>query len=119
MNYKQLETADKVKTCVLSGDATIMLVSKKTGDRFTYRIKKSEQNRMTKCLNVEILFGSDYEFLGKIFNHGNYIHGYASKISFRAVSNKAFDWFWWKISKDGHLPDGLGVWQKLELGELA
>lgn len=86
---------------ILGGKATVTLVSKRTGDRFTYRVQGKDVGSTgnQKTLHfVSVLTGpnnqEDYEFLGTIFEDGVYRHGGRSQIPRQAPSAKAWDWTW-------------------------
>lgn len=88
------------KVFILAGNATFTLVSKKTGVRFTYRVRASKSGGPRYF--VSVLTGSnnesDYEYLGTIFPEGlRYYHGKKSRISPTAPSAKAFEWFFGRL----------------------
>jgi hypothetical protein len=78
-----------------AGNATFTLRSKKTGGRFTYRVRQSEDD--ASFFFVQLLTGpdntADYAYLG-VIRRGVYFHGKKSRITRDAPSNKAFEWFW-------------------------
>ncbi len=99
------------KAYLLAGDAKVTIVSKKTGDRFTYRVKAKDEIQTTlgnpppKSLHfVSVLNGpdneTDYRFLGTIFNGQVYAHGRKSNISAEAPSAKAFSWVWANLGSE-------------------
>jgi hypothetical protein len=103
------------KNYILGGDATVTLVSKRTGDRFTYRVRRAPpragQAEDQLPYFVSVLTGPDnrhdYQFLGTIFPDGRYRHGTKSKLSPEAPSAVAWAWTW------AHLDtDRLEVWHE-------
>ena len=72
----QLTTIEAVKNFVFAGSATVTLRSKKTGERFTYKIKASDDG---ECHFVKYLRGPanerDYAYLGYIRKNKRYAHG--------------------------------------------
>src|SRR3990172_5551964 len=99
------------KAYMLAGDAKVTIVSKKTGDRFTYRVKAKDQIQGTlgattpKSLHfVSVLTGpdneSDYRFLGTVVDGKVYAHGRKSNISNDAPSAKAFQWVWANLDSE-------------------
>lgn len=112
----QLKTAAETKTFVLAGNATLTLVSRMSGNRFTFKIRKPSAE---KPHFVKLLRGtdneSDFTFLGTIFPTGEYRHGMRSSIGAEADSAKAFEWFWRQVSK-GELPPTLEVWHEGRCG---
>ena len=102
-----------------AGKATVTLVSKKTGNRFTYRLTASEDGQ---CHFVSLLSGpdntADYQYIGRI-SRNVYWHGRKvprpGDISRDAPSAKAFDWAWKAIVR-GTLPDQLEIWHEGRCG---
>lgn len=82
-----------IKSFVMAGNAIFTIKSIRTGGRFTYRIRLSEDGRV---YFVSVLTGSDnengYAYLG-IIRDGQYHRGQKSRISTEATSAKAFEWF--------------------------
>lgn len=127
----QLQDARSALNYILAGNAKVTLVSKKTGTRFTYRVR--EPNPTThntgavqafskrKILFVSLLTGPDndtsYSYLGQIYpSDMNYQHGRKSRISVLALSAKAFAWFWDNL-QEGKIPDQLEVWHEGTCGK--
>ena len=83
------------KQFALAGNARFTLVSKKTGTRFTFRIRHPGEDRPWF---VSLLTGSDnesdYTFFGTIFLDGTFRPSKKSPIGPTAPSVKGFDWFW-------------------------
>jgi len=92
------------KPYILGGNATITVVSKESGTRFTYRIRAKEVDNDRTLHFVSVLRGpentSDYTFLGTVFPDGNYRHGSRSKVAADAPSAKAFAWLWTHLDSD-------------------
>lgn len=113
----QLKTVDAIRDFLLAGNARFTLVSKRTGIRFTYRIRKPEEARPVHF--VQVLTGSDneasYTYLGTIFDGRRYAHGVRSKIRWEVPSARAFHWFW-NLLNVNRLPDSLEVWHEGRCG---
>lgn len=131
MNFKgQLTTATAATAFTLAGNATITLVSKRTGTRFTYKVRrpKSERGQPPSTVYfVSVLSGPDNEqdfaYLGMIrtvkvpmktvgFHHG----GHKAKVKPGAPSAMAFAWYWGKLVTQGVLPEELEVWHEGRCG---
>lgn len=112
----QLQTAADCKAFALAGNATLTLKSKKTGTRFTYRVRQPDED---KPHFVGLLSGPDneasYTFLGTIFSSGEYRHGARSTLQHDAPSARAFSWFWDAMSHNV-LPEQLEVWHEGRCG---
>jgi len=93
-NSKQL-TSENVSAFLFAGNATFTLVSKKTGKRFTYKLKRTPFN-LTKFY-LSVLTGpensSDFEYLGLVNLLYCYQPGNSSRITRQAPSNYAIIWF--------------------------
>jgi hypothetical protein len=118
-----------IREFVVAGNATVTLVSRKTDDRFTFRIRATpnEADRPRQpgwpTHFVHVLTNPDnengYTYLGNVrtFPNGevSYDHGRKSKIDSAAPSARAFAWFFTKIVTDQKdpgefkLPDGRGA----------
>ena len=80
---------------ILAGKAIFTVTSKKSGVRFTFKVRQVNENQPHF---VSLLSGPDntssYTFLGTIFNKQNYFHGRKSRIGSDAPSALAFNWVW-------------------------
>jgi hypothetical protein len=85
----------ELATFATAGNATFTVKSTRTGNRFTYKVRKPNQDGPAF---VALLSGpnneSDFRFLGTIFPDGNYRHGRKSTVSPTAPSAVAFAWVW-------------------------
>lgn len=116
-NRALLTNAVDTRTFVLGGNARVTLVSERTGARFTYRVRASNDGRVNF---VALLSGSDndsdYEFIGTIFSDGAYRPGRKSRVSPDAPSAKAFDWVWRRLAAD-IMPTEVQVWHEGRCGK--
>lgn len=107
------------KQFALAGNATFTLVSLRTGTRFTYRVRASEDGSIHF---VSLLTGSDntsnYQYLGHIFSDGRFVHGRKSRISRDVTSAKAFAWYWDALVR-GVLPPESEFWHEGRCGRCA
>lgn len=94
---------------LLAGKAIFTIVSKATGVRFTYKVKKHPEKDLWF---VSVLTGSDnysnYSYLGSIFfnGYGDYREFRStakSRITVDAPSFKAFRWFFSQLENNGSL----------------
>lgn len=102
----RMTEAERIKRFILAGNATFTIVSQKTGARFTFKVRESDDG---KVFFVKVLTGSnneeDFTFLGTIWSDSRaYRRGNRSPISESAPSAKAFGWFWSKLL-GGTLPE--------------
>jgi len=111
----QLSTVESICRFMFAGKATITLRSLKSGARFTYRIKESDDG---KCHFVSLLHGPDNEgdfiYLGH-FRGGSYSHGRKSTVGINAPGSRAFEWFAANLLKNV-LPANLEVWHEGKCG---
>ena len=114
----RLTTRADVQTFMLAGNATFTLKSEKTGNRFTYRIRASEDGHVHF---VGLLNGADNEsnflYLG-IIRAGIYSHGRKSKIGETAPAAMAFSLFHANL-QTGRLPQEVQVWHEGRCGRCA
>lgn len=107
---------------LVGGNAVVTFESRKTGARFTYRIRLADprpgDDREPPHF-VAVLTGannnSDYTYLGTIFGKKVYAHGKKSKIASDAPSAVAFAWAWKHLSA-GRMPPQMTVWHEGRCG---
>lgn len=103
---------------MLAGNSRFTIVSKKTGVRFTYRVRNADD----KPAFVSVLTGpnneDDYEFIGSIFNSNVFVPGRKSRIKRDAPSVTAFAWVIDRILKGLTLPN-LEFWHEGRCGRCA
>jgi hypothetical protein len=113
-------TAAAARAFLLGGNATVTLLSVKTGTRFTYKIRANDEGDVHF---VSLLSGpdneSDYSYLGRIDAKGRLWVGrrvpQAGDISEDAPSAMAFRWAWLRLLQD-ILPDTLEIWHEGRCG---
>lgn len=121
----RLDGSSRIRAFILAGNATFTLVSKKTGTRFTYRVRAGEIREgatLPDVWFVSLLVGSDnegdYAFLGSIFaRDGVYRPGKKSKVSPDAPGAKAFAWFWSRLAL--REPETVEFWHAGRCGRCA
>lgn len=108
----RFEKAEDAVRYIRAGAATVTLRSQKTGDRFTYKIEKSEDG---KVHFVNVLVGSDnessYKYMG-ILKRDGFAHGKKARVEETAGSVIAFTWAWKKLATENRLPSQLEVWHE-------
>jgi Family of unknown function (DUF6011) len=90
----RLETPEAASKFLFAGNATLTLKSKKTGDRFTYKVEATDDK---KCHFASVLVGpentTDFKYFG-YFRNDNFNYGKAkAKVAEDAPSVRAFLWF--------------------------
>lgn len=100
----------------LAGNATLTIRSKKTGMRFTYKIRASEDGNVHF---VSLLRGSDNEsdftYFGYIKKAVFFPGGRKARVCSDAPAVQAFEWVWHKLV-NGKIPDQLEVWHEGRCG---
>jgi hypothetical protein len=90
---------------VLAGNAVFTLQSKKTGERFTYRVRAAETGPMHF---VSVLTGpnnsTDWKYLGFLRRSVYFYGGSKAKIGRFAPSARAFLWFWTNTMRGVAMP---------------
>lgn len=117
----RLETSERVVKFCLAGNATITLVSVRTGKRYTFRIRRPDDFDPNRPIwFVSVLKGSDNEadfgYIGQITTQRHiYMRGNKCWKDWYAASD-AFKWAWrWFVSHSGIHPD-LEVWHEGRCG---
>jgi hypothetical protein len=124
-----LATAADVRAFVLAGNATITLVSKKTGARYTYRVREvpADPGRAPGPVShfVHVLTDPDnergYTYLGNVYTRASgvsYSHGRKSRIEPNAPSARGFNWLFDRVMDHGEAPEAadLEVWHEGRCG---
>jgi hypothetical protein len=111
----RLLNANTALRFMLGGNATITIRSRRTGTRFTYKLKAAEDGAITF---VSVLTGpdngADYAYLGYV-KRDVYWHGKKSRIAASAPSAVAFNWTYRQLVKR-HMPDALELWHEGSCG---
>lgn len=113
----QLRSVEEIREFAFAGNARLTLVSKRTGARFTFKIRKPSPEKphfVTLFTGTDNM--ADYTFLGTIFQQGYYAHGSRSKIPVDAPAARAFEWFYLKLTK-GELHPDVEVWHEGRCGK--
>ena len=115
-------TAADARAFMTGGNATVTLVSTKTGTRFTYRLRANDEGDV---FFVSLLGGpdneSDYRYMGRIargvFWQGRKVPK-PGDVGPDAPSSLAFKWAWERLAK-GVLLDSLEIWHEGRCGRCA
>lgn len=115
----RLTTADQVERFAKAGNATLTLVSLKTGKRYTFRVRKPDDfTEQRPIWFVSVLKGGDNEadfgYIGQITPRLGYQRGKKCWRDWYAASD-AFNWFWVNV-ENNHMPDVLEVWHEGRCG---
>ena len=117
-----LKTSALVREFVQAGNATFTLLSTKTEQRFTYRVRLPENGNGTLFF-VSLLTGSDnensYSYIGTLRagpNGYRFEHGRKSKIAANALGVTAFAWFVGMVFQNQTIPASLEVWHEGRCG---
>jgi hypothetical protein len=104
------DTAD-VKTYTLAGNATITLSSERTGARYTYKIRRAEDDagNPKDVWFVGLLTGPDnyvdYQYMGMLNDTAGFRLTAKSKYSADSIPVRAFQFFWKHIAQDRMPPE--------------
>lgn len=120
----QLHKPDDVRAFVFAGNARLTLVSRRTGQRFTYRVRCPREGAP---YFVSVLVGNDNEtsyaylghYRGKVGRWPEvprFEHGRKSKITTDAPSAKAWRFFDRVVNEDDSMRDDLEVWHEGRCG---
>lgn len=104
---------------ITAGNATVTFLNTKSGNRFTFKIKKCKQDRQTVLKDdiffVSILTSPDtYQYIGTM-KDGSYKHGKTSKISTTAQSVQVFNYVLKKLQSNS-LPTFIEIWHEGKCG---
>jgi len=115
----QLTDPAAIREFVLAGNARITLASRKTGARFTYRVRRPKDGDGPVSHFVDVLSGpeneADYAYLGH-YRDGRFSHGRKSKVGADAPSARAWRWFDTVVILHRRVPQELEVWHEGRCG---
>jgi hypothetical protein len=114
----RLSDARAARDFVLGGRAVFTLQSRRTGNRFTFSVRRPEDKPQGGLWFVGLLSGpdntSDFQYVGLV-REGTlgqrFEHGRKSRVSPDAPSVVAIDWFLRQLAKN-QLPDAVEVWHE-------
>lgn len=109
--HGQLTDPIKARQFIRAGNAIVTFVSRKSGERFTYKIRASEDGSIhfVSVLNGPDN-GGDYVYLG-IIRRDVFARTAKSRIDADAKSAVAFKWVWQQIAA-GRMPGSLEIWHE-------
>ncbi len=103
---------------MLAGNAHVTFQSRRTGTRFTYRVRAPRDRGLGRDVRfVSVLTGPDmYDYLGCVYPNKTYYHGRKSRIAADAPSAIAFAWLWRTLSA-GKMHPELAVYHEGRCGK--
>ena len=109
------EKVENARKFITAGKAIFTIRNGKTGNRFTYRVKKCKDKDIWF---VSVLTGTDnehsYTYMGSIFNT-TFRSTAKSKITADAISYKAFS-YTWSMLLENKLPNCIEIWHEGRCG---
>ena len=110
----RLEKPEDAQRFIFAGNATVTLRSTKTGNRFTYKVQKSDDG---KVHFVKVLTGpentTDFTYMGLFGRGGTYFHGKKEKTPISPDAPCAKAWGFFVDCLDGlTFPNTLEVWHE-------
>ena len=116
MNSVAMLAPASLSAFVFAGNATFTVRSERTGNRFTFKMRKPQENGPHF---LSLLSGSDnendFKFIGTVFPSGEYRHGKRSRVNESAPSAKAARWVIERVLK-GEPLKGCEVWHEGKCG---
>ncbi len=101
---------------IMAGNSTVTFKSLTSGKHFTYKVKRAKDKNIRF---VSVLYGdnnSDYQYIGCIFDKGDFRHTKGSKVGKDSLSFKGFLWAWNHL-RTLKIPDTLEVWHEGRCGK--
>lgn len=100
---------------IFAGNSLFTVVNSKTGNRFTFKVKKNKKSE-SEMHFVKVLTNPEiYEFIGTCFDK-KYKHSQKSRISVEAQSVLVFNWIV-KNLQQGTLPEFIEIWHEGRCGK--
>lgn len=106
---------------MLAGNAHVTFQSRRTGTRFTYKVRAAHGEGAFRSSGVShfvsVLTGPDYyEYLGCLYDSRNYARGRKSIVSTDAPSAVAFAWVW-RYLISGRMHPDLAIYHEGRCGK--
>jgi hypothetical protein len=118
MTSAPITTASAALSAMLAGNATLTLVSKKTGSRYTFNVKAPREEDGTRSEGtrfVSLLTGpnneTDYSYIGMIRRDGRGFRTTAKTAAPESAPVKGFGWAF-EALRNGRLPETLEIWHE-------
>ncbi len=109
----QMYDVSDVKRFVFAGNARFTIRSTKTGTRFTYHVRQSDDGRV---FFVSLRSGSDmWTYMG-VIRDDHFSATAKSAVTPTAESWKAFDWFYHQITRNDRLPSAMEFFHEGQCG---
>jgi hypothetical protein len=112
----RLETAERCREFILGGNATVTVKSVRTGQRYTYKVRASDDGSVHF---VSLMNGPDNEDSFAYFGFikgGEFIHGgRKAKVQRDTPSAAGFAWVWKRIAA-GLMPEQTEIWHEGRCG---
>lgn len=117
----RFEETHAAREFILGGNARVTIRSRKTGARFSYRVRKAQDGEI---YFVSVLTGSDnesdYTYIGTLTRGHSFHHGKRAKIQDSAPSVVAFKWFWTELHFNAEaLPEKVEIFHEGRCGRCA
>jgi len=111
---------------MMAGNATVTFVSSKTGQRYTFKIRKPDEKKQDPRYKnngntyfVSLLSGpqntTDFTYMGMI-SHNDFRLTKASKMNQESSPVKAFAWVWNHIINKQDIPEAVEIWHEGSCG---
>lgn len=114
---RQITDAVTIRRFLEAGNATFTLVSRRSGERFTYKVR---QPNGCPVRFVSLLRGADnegdYSYLGFVRDGAYYHGGRKARIGREAPSARAFAWFHARLYGDGLPAEQIEFWHEGRCG---
>ena len=91
----RIESNQKILSFILAGKSIFTIRNEATGNRFTYKVKQ-----VKTVFFVSLMFGTEFKFIGTIFDSDKFVLSKKSKIS---TGHKAFNWLFTRLITDSSL----------------
>jgi hypothetical protein len=116
--------ARHVLAFLLAGNSHATFVSRKTGTRFTYRLRAPKEGSKDVRFVAVLTGPDDYRFVGTVFLRDRqgadqaprFVYSPRSSIGATAPSVKAFEWVWRRLA-GGQATAGVEIWHEGRCGK--
>ncbi len=121
MDGHRITDAKAARSFALAGKSIFTLVSKKSGDRMTFKVKAAKGDRPNAVVShfVSILDHADgkggYSYLGIVDRNGQFVHGRKSIIEPHDPKSQTARWLFAKLALSS-LPDNCEFWHEGRCG---
>jgi hypothetical protein len=106
---------EQIRQFMLAGNATFTVLNTKSGNRLTFRVRRSKGDR-DPVYFVSAKDGKDYAYMGTIWKQQKFASTRKSQIAESSMPFRGFAWLWRQVIDGQVLPANVEFWHEGQCG---